>query len=71
MNEDLLSRSVEELQISVRATNSLKNENIRTIGELVQRTRGDLLRTPNLGRKSLAEIEAVLRELGLKLRDDG
>ena len=51
----------------MRAANCLKSENIRYIGELVQCNEYDLLRTPNLGRKSMNEIKAVLAELGLTL----
>lgn len=64
--KNLLKR-VEELELSVRSANCLKNENIVYIGDLVQKTEGDLLRTPNFGRKSLNEIKAVLDELGLYL----
>lgn len=67
--KNLLKR-VEELELSVRSANCLKNENIVYIGDLVQKTEGDLLRTPNFGRKSLNEIKAVLDELGLYLGMD-
>ncbi|MBT4879736.1 MAG: DNA-directed RNA polymerase subunit alpha [Alphaproteobacteria bacterium] len=62
-----LLRRVEELELSVRSANCLKNENIVYIGDLVQRTEQDLLKTPNFGRKSLAEIRAVLEEHSLHL----
>ena len=65
--DPVYSRLVDELELTVRAANCLKSENIRYIGELVSKTEYDLLRTPNLGRKSLSEIKAVLNELGLSL----
>lgn len=65
-NRNLL-RKVEELELSVRATNCLKNDNIIYIGDLVQKTEQDMLRTPNFGRKSLNEIKEVLAQLGLSL----
>ncbi|MBW2036073.1 MAG: DNA-directed RNA polymerase subunit alpha [Deltaproteobacteria bacterium] len=66
LNENLY-RSVEELELSVRSANCLKNANIRYIGELVQRTEQEMLKTKNFGRKSLNEIKEVLTEMGLKL----
>lgn len=63
----LLYRTIDELMLTVRATNCLKSENINLIGDLVQKNEYDLLRTPNLGRKSLAEIKAVLISKGLSL----
>lgn len=66
MNENLF-RSVEELELSVRSANCLKNANIRYIGELVQRTEQEMLKTKNFGRKSLNEIKEVLGEMGLSL----
>src|SRR5262249_55234773 len=60
-------RSVEELQLSVRTYNCLKNANIKTIGELVLQTENDLLQTQNFGRKSLHEINEVLAGLGFSL----
>lgn len=66
LNENLL-RSVEELELSVRSANCLKNANIRYIGELVQRTEQEMLKTKNFGRKSLNEIKEVLMEMGLSL----
>jgi DNA-directed RNA polymerase subunit alpha len=65
-NRNLL-RKVEELELSVRSANCLKNENIVYIGDLVQKTESELLRTPNFGRKSLNEIRQVLIEMGLEL----
>src|SRR5579859_2618995 len=64
MNE-VLSRSVEELELSVRSYNCLKNANIQTIGDLVQKTEAEMLRTKNFGRKSLNEIKEILGRLGL------
>src|SRR5947209_9996954 len=64
MNE-VLNRSVEELELSVRSYNCLKNANIGTIGDLVQKTEAEMLRTKNFGRKSLNEIKEILQNLGL------
>jgi DNA-directed RNA polymerase subunit alpha len=64
MNE-VLNRSVEELELSVRSYNCLKNANIQTIGDLVQRSEAEMLRTKNFGRKSLNEIKEILAGLGL------
>jgi len=66
MNE-ILNRSVEELELSVRSYNCLKNANIQTIGELVQKSEAEMLRTKNFGRKSLNEIKEILSGLGLQL----
>src|ERR1700690_4051319 len=66
MNE-VLNRSVEELELSVRSYNCLKNANIQTIGELVQKTEAEMLRTKNFGRKSLNEIKEILANMGLGL----
>lgn len=63
-NANLLKR-VEELELSVRSANCLKNENIFYIGDLVLRSEGDMLKTPNFGRKSLNEIKEVLSQMGL------
>jgi DNA-directed RNA polymerase subunit alpha len=60
-------RKVDELELSVRSANCLKNENIHYIGDLVTRMESDLLRTPNLGKKSLNEIKEVLLSRGLSL----
>src|SRR5262249_45885946 len=62
-----LNRSVEELELSVRSYNCLKNANIQTIGELVQKTEAEMLRTKNFGRKSLNEIKEILGGMGLSL----
>lgn len=62
-----LLRKVEELELSVRSANCLKNDNILYIGDLVQKTEADMLRTPNFGRKSLNEIKEVLTNMGLHL----
>ena len=64
MNE-VLNRSVEELELSVRSYNCLKNANIQTIGDLVQRSEAEMLRTKNFGRKSLNEIKEILQSLSL------
>jgi DNA-directed RNA polymerase subunit alpha len=64
MNE-VLTRSVEELELSVRSYNCLKNANIQSIGDLVQKTEAEMLRTKNFGRKSLNEIKEILGGLGL------
>ena len=62
-----LKRSVEELELSVRSYNCLKNENIKTIADLVQKTDQEMLKTRNFGRKSLNEIKEILAEMGLSL----
>jgi len=64
--EEILNRSVDELELSVRAYNCLKNANIQTIRDLVQKTEQEMLRTKNFGRKSLNEIKEILRNLGLQ-----
>jgi len=66
LNENL-DKSVEELELSVRSYNCLKNANIRTIRELVQKTEGEMLKTKNFGRKSLNEIKEILSGMGLSL----
>ena len=63
----VLLRPVDDLELTVRAANCLKAENIFYIGDLVQRTENDLLKTPNLGKKSLTEIKSVLHSRGLSL----
>jgi len=60
-------RKVDELELSVRSANCLKNDNIVYIGDLVQKTEAEMLRTPNFGRKSLNEIKEVLGHMGLRL----
>src|SRR5436190_1442778 len=62
---EMLSKPIEELDLSVRSANCLKNANIRTLGDLVQRTEREMLSTKNFGRKSLDEIKDVLASLGL------
>lgn len=64
LNENLL-KSIDELELSVRAYNCLKNANIKTIGDLVQKTEHEMLRTKNFGRKSLNEIKEILLSMGL------
>jgi DNA-directed RNA polymerase subunit alpha len=66
INENLY-RGVDELELSVRSANCLKNANIRLIGDLVQRSEGEMLKTQNFGRKSLNEIKDILAEMGLTL----
>jgi DNA-directed RNA polymerase subunit alpha len=66
LNANLL-RPVSELELSVRSANCLKNANITYIGELVQKTEAEMLKTKNFGRKSLNEIKSILEEMGLSL----
>jgi DNA-directed RNA polymerase subunit alpha len=66
LNENLF-RSVDELELSVRSANCLQNANIKTIGDLVQKTEAEMLKTKNFGRKSLKEIKEILAEMGLSL----
>ncbi|WCR58258.1 DNA-directed RNA polymerase subunit alpha [Wolbachia endosymbiont of Ctenocephalides felis wCfeJ] len=68
--DPILLRKVDEMELSVRSHNCLKNENITYIGDLVQRTESEMLRTANFGRKSLNEIKAVLSNFGLSLGMD-
>ena len=63
----ILLKPIDELELTVRSANCLKAENIQYIGDLIQRTEVELLKTPNLGKKSLNEIKAVLSEMGLTL----
>jgi DNA-directed RNA polymerase subunit alpha len=63
----LLLKKVDELELSVRSANCLKNDNIVYIGDLIQKTEAEMLRTPNFGRKSLNEIKEVLSGMGLHL----
>jgi DNA-directed RNA polymerase subunit alpha len=65
-NKNLLKK-VDELELSVRSMNCLKNDNIVYIGDLVQKTEPEMLRTPNFGRKSLNEIKEVLNSMSLYL----
>lgn len=69
MNPELFSK-VEELELSVRAANCLKNDNIVYIGDLVLKSETDMMKTPNFGRKSLNEIKKILADLGLSLGMD-
>ncbi len=64
MNDGLF-KSIDELELSVRATNCLRSANIATVGELVQKTEAEMLKTKNFGKKSLVEIRQVLQEMGL------
>jgi len=66
LNENLF-RNVDELELSVRASNCLKTANIRTIADLVQKTEAELLKTKNFGKKSLNEIKTILGEMSLSL----
>jgi DNA-directed RNA polymerase subunit alpha len=65
--DPVLMRPVDDLELTVRSANCLKAENIFYIGDLIQRTEVELLKTPNLGRKSLTEIKDVLASKGLSL----
>jgi len=60
-----LLKSIEDLELSVRSMNCLKNENIRYVGDLVQKTENEMLKTPNFGRKSLTEIKSLLKQMNL------
>ncbi len=75
LRNENLNRSVEELELSVRSYNCLKNANIATIGELIQKTEAEMLKTKNFGRKSLNEIKEILAQmgfsLGMKIDDQG
>ena len=66
LNENLY-RGVSELELSVRSINCLQNAKIETIGDLVQKTEQEMLKTKNFGRKSLNEIKVILTEMGLAL----
>ncbi|MGH8526122.1 MAG: DNA-directed RNA polymerase subunit alpha C-terminal domain-containing protein, partial [Gammaproteobacteria bacterium] len=65
--DPILLRSIDDLELTVRSANCLKAENIYYIGDLIQRTEVELLKTPNLGKKSLTEIKDVLATRGLSL----
>src|SRR5207247_10140578 len=67
ISNENLDKSVEELELSVRSYNCLKNANSRTIRELVQKSEGEMLKTKNFGRKSLNEIKEILHTMGLSL----
>jgi DNA-directed RNA polymerase subunit alpha len=64
---EFLDRSVEELELSVRSYNCLKNANIQNLRELVQKTESEMLKTKNFGRKSLNEIKDIMHKMGLSL----
>jgi len=64
---ELMGRSVDELELSVRSSNCLKNANIKSIGDLVQKSESEMLKYRNFGRKSLNEIKEILTEMGLSL----
>jgi DNA-directed RNA polymerase subunit alpha len=68
--KELLGRSVEELELSVRSSNCLKAANIKSLGELVRKTEADMLKYRNFGRKSLKEIAEILDGMGLSLGMD-
>jgi DNA-directed RNA polymerase subunit alpha len=67
---ELLSESVEELELSVRSANCLKTANIKTIGDLVRKSESDMLKYKNFGRKSLNEIKEILGGMGLSFGTD-
>ena len=69
LNKNILSK-VDEWELSIRSANCLKNDKIVYIGDLVQRSEPEMLRTPNFGRKSLNEIREVLKVMGLELGMD-
>ena len=68
--DPIMLRPVDELELTVRSANCLKNDNIVYIGDLIQKTEAEMLRTPNFGRKSLNEIKEVLSGMGLHLGMD-
>jgi DNA-directed RNA polymerase subunit alpha len=68
--EPVLAKSVDELNLSVRTANCLKNAGVHTVGELVQKSRKEMLETKNLGKKSLEELESTLEELELGFRSE-
>ena len=67
LKNNIYNKKIEELELSVRSMNCLKNDNIIYIGDLVQKTEPEMLRTPNFGKKSLIEIREVLKNEGIKL----
>ena len=69
LSGDILNQSVQIIELSIRATNCLKQAKIKTIGELTQRTKGELLAYKNFGKKSLDEIKMKLKELGVSLKE--
>ena len=68
--DDLMSITIEELDLSVRSFNCLKRANINTVGDLVSKTQEEMIKVRNLGRKSLEEVEHKLNQMGLHLADD-
>ncbi len=68
--DDLMSITIEELDLSVRSFNCLKRANINTVGDLVSKTQEEMIKVRNLGRKSLEEVEHKLNQMGLNLADD-
>jgi DNA-directed RNA polymerase subunit alpha len=68
--DELLSKSIDELDLSVRSANCLKNANIHTLRDLVRRSEKEMLETKNFGRKSLEEIQEILSKLGLSFSMD-
>ena len=68
--DDLMSITIEELDLSVRSNNCLKRANINTVGDLVSKTQEEMIKVRNLGRKSLEEVEHKLNQMGLHLADD-
>ena len=68
--QEMLAKPIEELDLSVRSANCLKNANIRTLGDLVQRTEREMLSTKNFGRKSLDEIKEKLVQRGFLTPDE-
>lgn len=65
--DELLSRTIDDLDLETRTLNSLKNANILTLGDLVTRSEGEVLETKGFGQKSLEEVQTVLADLGLSL----
>ena len=68
--EAVLGKTIDELDLSVRSANCLKNANIHTLGDLVRRSEKEMLETKNFGRKSLDEVQEILSEHGLSLGMD-
>ena len=69
LKNKLYNKKIEELELSVRSINCLKNDNIIYIGDLVQKTEAEMLRIPNFGRKSLIELREILESGGIKFGD--
>lgn len=69
VSDNILLRKIEDLELTERAHNGLLNNNVQYLGQLVDKTEGELLRTPNFGRKSLNEVKKALHDVGLKLTD--